>query len=425
MTDSNNHFFRPEVFEAKKHKWTGRIVLTRPFSFVFFTWCAAAVAAVILLFLIFGSYTRKTTVEGQLLPVSGLVKVYAPDMGIISEKKFNDGDFVRQGDELFTLSTSRYSGSGDIQQRLAAEAALKKTLLLQEIGHAQRLHEGDERSLRSGLAKLQSQLGDVNKQVAGQARRVKLAEQILVKYRPLLQQGFISEQQMMGYEGDHLDQLSRLDALKREAAGIEREIGEKQISLKSLPQRQQTELSQLNRAISAINQEVLDWDLKQQQSIRASKSGYISTSNVEVGQQVDPSRLLLSIVPQHAELLANLYVPSRAIGFIRPNDKVVLRYQAYPYQKFGHAGGKIVSVAKTALGKQELAGLGIIFADAALLNEPAYLIKVKLDKQSIRVYGEEKPLQIGMVVEADVLHERKKLYEWALDPLYSISGKLN
>ena len=53
------------------------------------------------------------------------------------------------------------------------------------------------------------------------------------------------------------------------------------------------------------------------------------------------------------------------------------------------------------------------------------MIKVKLDKQSIRVYGEEKPLQIGMVVEADVLHERKKLYEWALDPLYSISGKLN
>ena len=86
MTDSNNHFFRPEVFEAKKHKWTGRIVLTRPFSFVFFTWCAAAVAAVILLFLSFGSYTRKTTVEGQLLPVSGLVKVYAPDRGIISEK---------------------------------------------------------------------------------------------------------------------------------------------------------------------------------------------------------------------------------------------------------------------------------------------------------------------------------------------------
>ncbi|UOO83218.1 HlyD family efflux transporter periplasmic adaptor subunit [Uruburuella testudinis] len=425
MSETPEHFFRPEVFEAKKHKWTGRIVLTRPFSFVFLSWCAAIVAALIVIFAVFGSYTRKTTVEGQLLPVSGLVKVYAPDMGIISEKKFADGDFVRQGDELFTLSTSRYNGSGDIQQRLAAEAALKKTLLLQEIGQVQRVHEGDGRVLRSSLVKLQSQLGDVRKQLAGQVRRVKLAEQVVEKYRPLLQQGFISEQQMMGYEGDYLDQLSRLDALRREETGIEREIGEQQISLKNLPQRQQTELSQLNRAIASINQEMLDWDLKQRQSIRASKSGYVSTSNVEVGQQVDPSRLLLSIVPEDAELVANLYVPSRAIGFIKPDDKVVLRYQAYPYQKFGHAGGKVVSIAKTALGKQELAGLGVIFTDAALLNEPAYLIKVKLDKQSIQVYGEEKPLQIGMVVEADVLHERKKLYEWVLDPLYSVSGKLN
>ena len=107
-----------------------------------------------------------------------------------------------------------------------------------------------------------------------------------------------------------------------------------------------------------------------------------------------------------------------------------MRYQAYPYQKFGHAQGKIISIAKTALGKQELASLGGASADSenqmvqAQANEPVYLVKVKLEKQTIKVYGKNKPLQIGMVVEADILHERKKLYEWVLDPLYSISGKL-
>ncbi|HGG7815646.1 TPA: HlyD family secretion protein, partial [Neisseria meningitidis] len=117
--------------------------------------------------------------------------------------------------------------------------------------------------------------------------------------------------------------------------------------------------------------------------------------------------------------------PSKAVGFIKPKDKVVLRYQAYPYQKFGHATGEIISVARTALGKQELSGLGIIFTNPTLLNEPAYLVKVKLEKQTIKAYGENKPLQIGMILEADILHERKKLYEWVLDPLYSISGKIN
>ena len=28
-----------------------------------------------------------------------------------------------------------------------------------------------------------------------------------------------------------------------------------------------------------------------------------------------------------------------------------------------------------------------------------------------------------MVVEADILHERKRLYEWILEPLYGIADK--
>ena len=227
-----------------------------------------------------------------------------------------------------------------------------------------------------------------------------------------------------------MDQVSQLNALKREQAGVLRELNTQKQTLESLPAKQETELSQLNRTVSEITQEELNLDLQQEQTVHASKSGYVSTSNVEVGQQVSPSQLLLSIVPGNTELVANLYVPSRAAGFINPNDKVVLRYQAYPYQKFGHAQGKIISIAKTALGKQELASLGGASADSenqmvqAQANEPVYLVKVKLEKQTIKVYGKNKPLQIGMVVEADILHERKKLYEWVLDPLYSITGKL-
>lgn len=49
--------------------------------------------------------------------------------------------------------------------------------------------------------------------------------------------------------------------------------------------------------------------------------------------------------------------------------------------------------------------------DPALLNEPVYLVRVKPDKATINVYGKEQPLHIGMVVEADILHERKRLYK--------------
>ncbi|HFA9419573.1 TPA: HlyD family efflux transporter periplasmic adaptor subunit [Neisseria gonorrhoeae] len=420
-----SHLFRKEVFVAQQNKWTGQVILTRPFSFLFLTFCAFLIALCIIIFLIFGSYTNKTTVEGQLLPTMGVVRVYSSDIGTITHKFVEDGNFVKAGEPLFKLSTSRFGEKGNVQAKLAAEANLKKTLALQELERLKRIHQNEQKNVHNNIHRLNNQLENIKQQITGQNRQIRLVEKTLNKNKFLASQGAVSQQDKMTAESHLLEQRSRLESLKREQNNAIRELDEQKITLSSLPERHKTELSQLNRAITEMNQEILDFDLKSEQTIRASKSGYISTINVDIGQQVEPSKLLLSIVPEQTELVANLYIPSKAVGFIKPKDKVVLRYQAYPYQKFGHATGEIISVARTALGKQELSGLGIIFTNPTLLNEPAYLVKVKLEKQTIKAYGENKPLQIGMILEADILHERKKLYEWVLDPLYSISGKIN
>ncbi|HEZ2292664.1 TPA: HlyD family efflux transporter periplasmic adaptor subunit [Neisseria meningitidis] len=420
-----SHLFRKEVFVAQQNKWTGQVILTRPFSFLFLTFCAFLIALCIIIFLIFGSYTNKTTVEGQLLPTMGVVRVYSSDIGTITHKFVENGNFVKAGEPLFKLSTSRFGEKGNVQAKLAAEANLKKTLALQELERLKRIHQNEQKNVHNNIHRLNNQLENIKQQITGQNRQIRLVEKTLNKNKFLASQGAVSQQDKMTAESHLLEQRSRLESLKREQNNAIRELDEQKITLSSLPERHKTELSQLNRAITEMNQEILDFDLKSEQTIRASKSGYISTINVDIGQQVEPSKLLLSIVPEQTELVANLYIPSKAVGFIKPKDKVVLRYQAYPYQKFGHATGEIISVARTALGKQELSGLGIIFTNPTLLNEPAYLVKVKLEKQTIKAYGENKPLQIGMILEADILHERKKLYEWVLDSLYSISGKIN
>jgi membrane fusion protein len=120
-------------------------------------------------------------------------------------------------------------------------------------------------------------------------------------------------------------------------------------------------------------------------------------------------------------LQAHLYAPSRAIGFIRPADHVLLRYQAFPYQKFGHAQGVVASVSRTALSASELAGAP---TGAAANGEPLYRITVILARPTITAYGKPQPLQAGMLVDADILQEKRKLYEWVLEPLYSLTGKL-
>jgi membrane fusion protein len=129
---------------------------------------------------------------------------------------------------------------------------------------------------------------------------------------------------------------------------------------------------------------------------------------------------MVSIIPGGAVLEAHLYAPSRSIGFIRQSDQVLLRYQAFPYQKFGHTRGTVMSVSRTALAASEIPGAGSSTAS----SEPLYLITVALEKQSITAYGQAQPLQAGMLVDADILQEKRKLYEWVLEPLYSLTGKL-
>ena len=66
----------------------------------------------------------------------------------------------------------------------------------------------------------------------------------------------------------------------------------------------------------------------------------------------------MTLVPAGARLEARLYGPSRAIGFVRPGQRVLLRYEAFPHQKFGQYEGVVRSVSRSTVGPAELAGDG-------------------------------------------------------------------
>ena len=85
-------------------------------------------------------------------------------------------------------------------------------------------------------------------------------------------------------------------------------------------------------------------------SSRRRSSGLVANRLVEPGQAVQAGQPLVSLLPEGSVLQAQLLVPSRAIGFIEEGDRVLLRYQAYPYQKFGHHVGRVVRISRSALG---------------------------------------------------------------------------
>ena len=127
---------------------------------------------------------------------------------------------------------------------------------------------------------------------------------------------------------------------------------------------------------------------------------------------------LPGLLPNNAKLQANLYLPSRAYGIVLKDMEVLLRYPAYPYQKFGQYAGRVSEIGRTALVGDELRAVGQVN------NEPFYRVTVLLDSQWVMAYGKPIVLQDGLQVEADILIDTRKLYEWVLEPLYSVTGKL-
>lgn len=415
--------FRQQALASQQPKWLGEIILIRPISFTFLTLFAIMMASIVCGFLTWGTYTKRSTVIGQLTPDTGLLKIYVPQPGIVLEKHVVEGQAVKANDILYVLSSERHSSRlGDTQAAISNQVELRQASLRDEMLKTRSLQQEERAGLIKKIDALKNELAQLASQIEGQGARVKLSEETVARYQSLLDQDYISKEQLQLKQEEWLDQKARLQSLQRDHISIGRELSAQLTELAGLSLKHQNAIAQIERLLSSTGQELTESEAKRRLVITATQSGIATAVIAEVGQSVDGNRPLVSIVPQGASLRADLYAPSRAIGFVKPGDKVLIRYQAYPYQKFGHQEGAVEAVAKTALPTQELNGLPTPTGNNS--NEPLYRVSVKLAAQTVNAYGKAQPLQAGMLLDADVLQEKRRLYEWVLEPLYSLTGKL-
>jgi membrane fusion protein len=205
-----------------------------------------------------------------------------------------------------------------------------------------------------------------------------------------------------------LDQKAQLSGLQLDRASLTQELSTLDSDLVVKPLQQRNELSALQRDLSSLDQQLAESETRGENAIIAPSGGVLT---------VTPSQPLAVIQPEGAALQVHLFAPSRAVGFVKPDDRVNLRYQAFPYQKFGQQDGRVRSIARTALSATELASLNLPQQDQ---SEPLYRIVVEPRRQAIDVYGRPTPLQAGMSVDAYVLQETRAIYEWMLEPLLSV-----
>lgn len=416
--------FRQEALDAQKTNWTGTIILTRPVSFTFLTFCALLIGLVLVAFLIWGDYTKRSTVKGQLIPEQGLIYSHSPMSGIVVENVAYDGKSVKKGELLYKISTAHYGENGNTQKAIGEQLAIKNELIKSQIYATEQSNENELRAILTGIDRLKSDQEKIIAQIKLQETQVQLALDNLNRYKEVHLIDGVSATDINNRQMEYNAQNEQLTALNRELNSIIQQIKEQEIVLNRTKQLHKSNIGQLQQSLSDNIQSNIQNKANEIIAIYSPIDGVISSTHIKIGQYIDNSKPLLTLLPNNNQIIAEMYVPSRAIGFVKTGDDVLLRYSAYPYQKFGHARANIISVAKTAMAGQAINTIGTVSQNEQMTNEPLYIVRAKLEKQYIKAYGNDMPLQVGMVLEGDILHETRKLYEWVLEPLYSISGKI-
>lgn len=408
--------FRTEVIEARRGSWLGRISLAQPLHLWVMTATTAVAAGAIISFLVVGTYTWHSRVGGQLVPTRGLVTIPASTEGVVSELMVEEGSIVEEGQRLAVVTVPRVTPSGGDSARAIEDRIRERRESLEKSRVAQvHLMEVQRQGLHEQLAKVRRELAQLEREIKTQAQQVGLAQETEARLQTLYKRQVISEQEWREQQSAVLTRLSSQQGLQRQAEGVRQKIAQLEQTLSELPVQLRTTLANIDRELAALEQERIGAQSKSTLAIVAPAAGVISSQLVKPGQAVQAGQSMFSIVPGDGQLEAELRVPSRAIGFIASGDRVLLRYQAYPYQKFGHHTGHVIRVSRNALGSAEL---------GTQVQEPSYRVVVALDGQTVLAYGKPERLKPGMLLEADVLGEKRRLIEWIFEPLYSLKGKL-
>jgi membrane fusion protein len=416
--------FRSEALEHAGVKRFGTVLLARPVAHSTLTLMFTLLATGIVAFFICFSYTRKAKVLGVLLPSQGMIRLMPMQVGVIAERRVREGQIVRAGDVLFVLVTERASATqGNAEQNISTLLQSRRTSFLNErdqlrLQASQRIDAARRRAI--DLTSEQRRLDD---QIALQERRITLAEISHKRYVDLQVANFVSAAQVQDKQVELMDQQQRLGDLNRAKSSFERDTYAAQADLRDLQVQARRDQEAGQRNVAATEQDLTENEARRQIQVRAPKDGTITAINAEPGQPVAANQALASILPAGSELEAELYAPSRAAGFLRPGMAVLVRHQAYSYQKFGQSHGTVYEVSSSAMRPEEMTLPGATMP-AGATAEPLYRVRVKLDRQSVTAYGADVPLKAGAVLDASVLLETRKLYEWVLEPLYTITGRL-
>lgn len=393
--------FRQEAIDAQRQRLAGTVVAAVPPSARLYTGVILAVAVAIVLMLAFGSYATNAPVRGVVAYDTGVARVYPRSAAEVRRNLVREGQQVAAGTPLIELGLAqgergladqiaqldRQIAEIDRQLTIAEGLATSETGALQE----------QRRGLSESAISLERQREIAREQVG-------LAEKSVTRSQRLAKEGAGTQRQVDAARAELLMRESEVENLTERLITARSSIADLGIKLSQGGLTSGKAASQLRNERSALMTQRAELIRSDHIVLTAPVAGRVADLIAEPGRHATPDASLATVVPDGGRMETWFYAPSQAVGFARPGQTVRLRFDAFPYQKYGSGRGVVTDVSRVAVDPAAV--------DPALgIKEASFRVRVRIDSigSAMATAAGVRP---GMTVSGDLILERRPL--WAL-----------
>ncbi|NNS10024.1 HlyD family secretion protein [Erwinia sp. JH02] len=415
--------FRRESIENHKMKWRGRVILLPGIP----PWLVGALCVSFLLMFLFfvieGTYTRRVNVSGEITTWPRAANVYSAVQGVVVNKFVTEGQRIKKGDPIYQIDVSKSTLNGVVSenQRRDIESQLIK------ISNITSRLEDNKRTTLKMLEEQRNQYTEALKRSTSIIHRaeegIRIMKNNMDNYRHYQSQGLINKDQLTNQTALYYQQQNSL-------LNLSSQNEQNSLQITSLESQIQTQAAEFDNRIYQmelqsyeLQKELVNNDMSGEIIVRALSEGIVDSLSVTVGQMVNAGDSLLQITPEKIKTYyLVIWVPNDAVPYLTVGDKVNVRYEAFPAEKFGQFSARVTLISKTPASPQEMLTYQGAPKNGQGISIPYYKVMITPERQYISYNEKNMSLENGMKAQSTLFLEKRKIYQWMLSPFYDMKN---
>ncbi|MCV6620682.1 MAG: HlyD family efflux transporter periplasmic adaptor subunit [Cellvibrionaceae bacterium] len=404
--------YRKEALEYQNRRVDGEILILPSIKYQACVCLVVMWLSLMVVWSIWGTFNKKETVLGWVEPSVGVAGVFVPRSGKVSKVYVQEGDAVTAGDLLFEVdvTTSLNDGSSldeNLSQRMQERLAIAKDNLT----IVNKRYESKERQLHDKLLVLNKSLESILEKELVASKRLEISRDSLQRLERLLAKGFVTKTDFQNSELELLSLEADFQRVRQEKASVEGELKQAGLEKKLMYEEAQRERNAASSEFHFISSELVKISSEKSYSVKATRDGIVAAMDLYVGAWAFEQKKTMTILPHRYQLIAKLILPVSASGFVEKGQKVKLRYDSFPFQKYGVYEGEIRTISEVVTLPTDH------YSSPISIIEPSYIVAVDIEQQGISAFGRHYPLKPGATLTADVFVGDQSLIDWVIEPL--------